>query len=107
MHAPWQIPLVRDSESSSAVWLLPFGLLVFVMVAVPLHILDAQGLPRYRALRSELQKIEDANARTRREVEALRREVDSLKSDPHSVERIARDELGMVRPGELVFLFDK
>lgn len=102
-----QIRRVPETETSSAVWLLPFGLLVFVMVAVPLHILDAQGLPRYRALRTELHKIEESNDRMRREVTALRREVTSLTSDPYSVERIARDELGMVRRGELVFLFDK
>jgi cell division protein FtsB len=95
---------MRETGATS-VWLLPFGLLVFTVVAVPLHILDAQGLPRYRALRGELARIEQSNERLRGELRDLKRDVDSLKSDARAVERIARDELGMVRDGELVFQF--
>ncbi len=95
------------SEASSPVWLLPFGLLVFTIVAVPLHILDSQGLPRYRALRTELTRIRDDNEQARREVERLGREVEHLRSDPQAVEHIARDELGMVRKDELVFQFSQ
>jgi cell division protein FtsB len=85
--------------------MLPFGLLVLAVVAVPLHILDAQGLPRYRALRGELARVQDNNDRMRREVQALSAEVDRLRRDPRAVERIARDELGMVRKDEIVFQF--
>ena len=67
--------------------------------------LDAQGLPRYRALRSELVKVKADNARTAREVRALSRHVEALKTDPSALERVARDELGMVREGEIVFQF--
>jgi cell division protein FtsB len=96
---------MHETGASSPVWMLPFGLLVFTVVAVPLHILDQQGLPRYRALRAELSRLHDNNERVRNELRDLKREVDALKSDPHAVERIARDELGMVRKGEIVFQF--
>ena len=86
-------------------WLLPFGLLLLAIVAVPLRILDSQGLPRYRALRTELAEVKTQNARYRREVRDLEREVRALRSDPAAIERIARDELGMIRRGELVFQF--
>ena len=86
-------------------WLLPFGLLVFTMVSVPMHILDAQGLPRYRALRAELHEVRASNDRIRREVQDLKRTVSSLRTDPHTLERLARDELGMLRQGELMFQF--
>ncbi len=36
---------------------------------------------------------------------ALEREVDALRTDPEAIERVARDELGMIREGELVFQF--
>lgn len=100
-----QIRSMHETGASSPVWILPFFLLVFTVVAVPLHILDEQGLPRYRALRHELARVAESNTRTREELRGLQREVDALKNDPHAVERIARDELGMVRPGELVFQF--
>jgi len=87
------------------VWLLPLGLLVTSVVLVPVRMLDAQGLPRYRALKAELQHVERDNERFAREVAELTREVDALKADPAAIERIARDELGMVREDEVVFQF--
>ncbi len=87
------------------VWLLPLGLLVTSVVLVPVRMLDAQGLPRYRALKDELRHVERDNERLAREVAALGREVEALKSDPAAVERLARDELGMVREHEVVFQF--
>ena len=89
----------------SNVWLLPFGLLVFVIVTVPVHILDAEGLPRYQSLRDQLGRVLDNNRALQREVDALRREVTRLREDPAAIERIARDELGMVQPDELIFQF--
>ena len=86
-------------------WMLPFGLLVLSIVSVPLAILDEQGLPRYRALKSELADVRRVNERMRRDVEDLQREVAALRSDPEAIERIARDELGMVRDDEILFQF--
>ncbi|MCG8556675.1 MAG: septum formation initiator family protein [Proteobacteria bacterium] len=86
-------------------WLLPFSVLVFAAVAVPLRMLDEQGLPRYRALRAELQQVKRANQRARRELVDLQRLVEGLKHDPVAIERIARDELGMIRRNEIVFQF--
>lgn len=54
----------------------------------------------------------------RRRVESLKRELDelrgenrrlaadivALRSDPRAIERLAREELGLARPGETVFL---
>ena len=46
-------------------------------------------------------------------IDSLEREVDSLKkyrkaveTDPATQERIAREQWGMVRPGEILYLFD-
>ena len=36
----------------------------------------------------------------------LRLEIDSLKTDPKSVERLAREQLGLARPDETVVRFD-
>jgi cell division protein FtsB len=86
-------------------WLLPFGLLLLVIVVVPLRILDHQGLPRYQALRSELKQIRMYNERIHREVSDLQRTVHQLRYEPAAIEKVARDELGMVREGELLFHF--
>jgi cell division protein FtsB len=92
-------------DPSTLAWLLPTSLLVLAIVSVPLLVLDERGLPRYRALRDEEAELEHQNEALRLEVRALARDVESLRSDESSVERIARDELGMVRPGEILFQF--
>lgn len=91
--------------AANLVWMMPFGLLVFSIVFVPMRILDEQGLPRYRALSAELVQVEQKNDHMRRELRDLRRTVDGLRTDPATIERIARDELGMLREGELLFQF--
>jgi cell division protein FtsB len=97
----------RVVPETSASWLLPLSLLLFAIIFVPLRMLESEGLPRYRALRSELQQTRDANARTRRQVSELQRQVARLRNDPEALERIARDELGMLRNDEIVFQFQE
>jgi cell division protein FtsB len=97
---------VMQRAGQTASWLLPFCLLVLAIVAVPLRILDEQGLPRYRALLHQRDEIRVENERLRREVRDLERDVHALRTRPETIERIARDELGMVREGEIVFQFD-
>lgn len=77
------------------------------VVVVPLQILDEQGLPRYRQLRTELEQVKERNVELDRRAGALMRQVERLRNDPNAIESVARDELGMVRDGELVFQFPR
>ena len=86
-------------------WLLPFGLLVYATFSVPLRILSQEGLPRYRRLQEQLTRIRRENVTLSADIEHLNREVKALLHDPEAVERIARDELGMIREGEVLFQF--
>jgi len=82
-------------------------MLSLALVAVPVLVLQPQGLPRLRSLQKELDEVETQNADLKREVARLRVEVKELRDDPAAVERIARDELGMVRRSEVVFQFGR
>jgi cell division protein FtsB len=82
-------------------------MLSLALIAVPILVLEPLGLPRLRALETELEGVEAENAELRRDVDHLRVEVAALRDDPAAVERIARDELGMVRRSEVVFQFGK
>src|SRR5437868_11707278 len=84
---------------------LPLVVLVVAVVGAPVLIFSPQGLPRLRGLEKELADVEDENADARREIEALRGKVARLRDDPRAVERIARDNLGLVRQTEVVFQF--
>ena len=46
------------------------------------------------------QDLEDLRAENLR----LAAEIQSLRTDPRAIERLAREELGLARPGETVFL---
>lgn len=93
-------------EREPPIWILPFSLLVIAIVLLSVKIFEADGLPRYRALRAERETMEARNDRVRERIRELRREVRALREDPETIERVARDELGLVRKGEFVFQFD-
>lgn len=84
---------------------LPIGVLALALVAVPVLALEPEGLPRVRSLQRELDDVEKENAELRTDVERLHATVGDLRDDPAAVERIARDELGLVRKSEVVFQF--
>jgi cell division protein FtsB len=86
---------------------LPIAMLSLALVAVPVLILEPEGLPRLHALNKELDQVENENDELRRDIGKLRVEVTHLRDDPAAVERIARDELGMVRKSEVVFQFGR
>jgi len=84
---------------------LPVGILVVAVIGVPVMILSPEGLPRLRGLERELEQVDEESAELRREIDQLRGKVERLRDDPTAVERIARDNLGLVRQTEVVFQF--
>ncbi len=87
--------------------ILPISVLVLALIGAPLMIFAPEGLPRLRGLERELNSVTEENKDLEREIEELRGHVDRLRDDPAAVERIARDDLGLVRQTEIVFQFGK
>lgn len=86
---------------------LPVAILGVAVVAVPMLVFQNEGLPRMRSLQRELADVTRENAELRRDIGRLKAEVRDLRDDPTAVERIARDQLGLVRKSEVVFQFGK
>jgi len=84
---------------------LPLAILLVAVIGAPVLIFSPQGLPRLRGLEKELADVGDENADLRRDIDALHGRVSRLRDDPAAVERIARDNLGLVRQTEVVFQF--
>ena len=76
-----------------------------VLLLVGLTFYGWQGVVRLRQMREQLQSLERENVTLRREAERLAQAIDRLRNDPAYLERIAREERGMVRPGETVLKF--
>lgn len=86
---------------------LPLSILLVALVSVPVLILKPEGLPRMRGLEKELADVTAENADMRRDIVRLRADVDALRDDPRAVERIGRDQLGLLRKSEIVFHFGR
>lgn len=86
---------------------LPLAVLAVSLIAVPVLLLEPEGLPRMRSLETELSGVQTQNAELRRDVGKLRTEVKELRENPTAVERIGREQLGLVRKSEVVFQFER
>lgn len=67
-------------------------------------VVGERGLLAMLRAREQYQAASDALDRQRAENERLRERVERLKNDPAAIEEVARGELGLMRPGEKVFI---
>ena len=63
-----------------------------------------KGLLETVKKRQEFQVLEQSIQRARAENTRLREEAKRLRSDPTAIEDLARRELGLIRPGEHLFI---
>ena len=84
---------------------LPLLVLSLSVVSVPVMIFSPTGAPRLRALSEEKRRVDVEVSRLGDQIRRLRVEVRQLKSDPAKIERVARDELGLLRQTEIVVQF--
>jgi cell division protein FtsB len=77
------------------------GLGLFLLL---LHdVFGAHGFIAMRRTQKEIEQIRDQIGHLNDENKSLSGQVDSLKTDPHAIERIAREEMGLARPGERIY----
>jgi cell division protein FtsB len=86
--------------------LLPITILIVAVVAVPTLIFSPNGLRRLDALRNEQREVDDQVSRLSKEIRRLRAEVSQVRDHLPAIERVARDELGLLRKTEVVFQFE-
>jgi cell division protein FtsB len=56
-------------------------------------------------LQGEKGKVDEQNYRLQKDNEALRDKIARLRNDNYYLEKIAREELNLVRPGEVIYRF--
>jgi cell division protein FtsB len=69
-------------------------------------ILGEMGLVKYYRMKAQYHDLTEEIAHLQQDNAKLTRDVRSLKSDPACIERIARDKLGLARPGEIVYYYE-
>jgi len=100
---------IHESRRTTQVTLRAVGLLagVLILVFAISFVFSDRGLPelqhartRVAGLRADIARVEAENAR-------LRAEIESVRKSSYAVERIAREDLGMSRKGETVYMLPK
>lgn len=87
--------------------LVPAGVLALAVAWVPWMLWSPAGMDRLETLGQEKRRLGGEIQQLAREIERLRVRAHEIKTSPRSVERVARDELGLVRRTELVVQFQQ
>jgi len=79
-------------------------ILIALLLALLVHdVFGAHGFLAMRRNQKEIEQLRQEIRQVNEENRALAEQVKALKSDPRIIERIAREEMGLARPGELIF----
>jgi cell division protein FtsL len=82
-----------------------YGRLVLVIFVVVLLVHDIFGTHGFLAMRrkqQDIQKVGRTLDKLNKENTLLEQDVQDLKSDPQTIRKIAREELGLAQPGEVI-----
>lgn len=78
-------------------------LLALALGYVPHQVYGRTGLAHLYELRRTRNELRKRNETLRADNARLREQTEALKHDPRALERVARDELGLVKQGETVY----
>jgi cell division protein FtsB len=74
------------------------------LFALFLHdVFGPHGFVAMRRTQREIEEIRIQIGSLNEENKSLADEVNSLKTDPRAIERIAREDMGLTKPGEIIF----
>lgn len=79
------------------------GLLGLFVLALMVHdVFGTHGFLAMRRTRNEIEKVQNEIDRLNKENRQLADEVKALKTDPRYIEKIAREDLGLAKDGEVI-----
>jgi len=95
---------INWEEQSGRFW-HAYGRHVLVIFVVVLLVHDVFGTHGFLAMhhkQREIQKVSSELERLNNENTLLEQDVQDLKTDPQTIRKIAREELGLAQPGEII-----
>jgi len=81
---------------------VPHLLGVFIMVLLVHDVFGKHGFLAMREKQREIQKVSKELGRLEKENAELQQNVQDLKSDPETIRRIGREEMGLAGQGEVI-----
>jgi cell division protein FtsB len=90
---------LRDFLHRNTIWFLVAGLVLLVLQDV----LGTHGVLAMHHSMKQSAEIQKEIKQLDQDNQKLQGRVQSLKTDPSAIERIAREDMGLARPGEYIF----
>lgn len=87
--------------------ILFFGFMVVAFIGLGLMLFAETGLVKYLELKRTRAQLEAELRMLREENSLLKSQVESLKRDPYYIEKRAREEYGLAKPGEYIYQFQE
>ena len=82
-----------------------YGLMSVLVLMLFFLVFGEWGLLHYRQLSEERRLLEERSQALQRENELLREKIYRIGNDDRYLEKIAREEFGLVRKGEIIYVF--
>jgi cell division protein FtsB len=95
MNLPFQLP------QRWFLYLLGGGISLLCFVTI----IGERGVFHLWRLKAEKRRLDEQNYRLQKENESLRQRISRLRHDDYYLEKFAREELNLVRPGEIIYRF--
>jgi len=85
--------------------LLTAGLALSAIYAASVYALNPEGRIQQKRLRTELERLHGANTSLAERNERLRLQIAAIRYDDRYLEQVAREDLGLVHTGEVIYRF--
>ena len=82
-----------------------YGLMAALALMLFFLVFGEWGLVHYQRLAEERRSLEERSQALQRENELLREKIYRISKDDRYLEKIAREDLGLAKEGEIIFLF--
>ena len=80
-----------------------FALALLCLVLIVHEVFGEHGWLALRRQRNEYESLQKQIQKLQQENQQLEQQINALKSDPKAIERLAREQLRMARPGEVIY----
>jgi cell division protein FtsB len=95
------MPAFKISQLRSFIW----GFVLLLITLSLFSIFGDRGAIHLWRLEEEKKRLDERNFALQKENEGLRDRIHRLRHDDLYLEQVAREELGLVRPGEVIYRF--
>ena len=105
MHRRNYVKIDRGSRRTRNKKVLIIAGMLLSIYLLASFIFGEMGLIKYYRMKAQYNAVTEEISALKQDNAKLLKDVHALKTDPDRMEQIARDKLGLARPGEIVYYY--